>query len=152
MGGAQPQQWPVILILGIVSTHTDHRPIAELRPSAATASLDGAACSATRSMDIESAPDDYDLALSGTSVTQDTKQLMDPKFRRTSRRAEDISIVGAVLTWNLSVRSSSCCPYHAYLVEAHKALSRLFVCVCVSGVRRACDGGWSSRVQRRVCG
>lgn len=50
---------------------------------------------------------------------------MDPRFRRTSRRAEDVSVLGAILTWNLSVGSRACCPFHAYLAEGHKALSRL---------------------------
>jgi len=93
-------------------------PIGELRPSAASASLD--------SEGDDSAPDNEDrVTQSVSSADSGAKQLMNPDFRRTSRHAQDVSLLGAMMTWNLSVRSISCCPFHLYLVEAHKVLSRL---------------------------
>jgi len=77
-----------------------------------------------------SAPDDYELALSGTSVTADVKRLMVPRFIRTSKWAEDVSLLGAIMTWNVSMRASACCPYHVYLGEAIKACNRLMQLKC----------------------
>jgi len=113
-------------LAGIQETEsTKAAPISELKPGATTERLDGQ----TRpSMDDESGPDNDDrLSQSVSSRGSDSGpiQLMNPNFRRTSRHAEDVSLLGAMMTWNLSVRRCSCCPFHEYLAEAHKALSRL---------------------------
>lgn len=59
------------------------------------------------------------------SAPKDTKTLLVPDFKRTSKWAEDVSLLGAVMTWNVPVRGKACCPFHAYLMEATKATTRL---------------------------
>lgn len=81
--------------------------------------------------------------------------------RLTSPQAQDIGIVAMLLTWNVALPASSCCPYHALVAEAQRSLFRLRSRGCTKHIvlnRRAQCGAcgvlrqWSDDVIRQVGG
>jgi len=111
------------MLVGIQET-PDYRPVAELRQSHSQSQFI-AACTSE-----EETPGDEKVStasasqpMSGSSLT--ARSLLVRQCRRTTKRAEDLSLLGCFLTWNVAVRMTACCAYHGYIQEAYKSLQRL---------------------------
>mmetsp|Transcript_49020 Transcript_49020/g.140907 ORF Transcript_49020/g.140907 Transcript_49020/m.140907 type:complete len:569 (-) Transcript_49020:45-1751(-) len=120
------------MLVGIQET-PDYRPVAELRKSHSQHSLfvapgAGSEGEETTEEDAQPASSTYvspsgSQAMTGSSLS--ARSLLVRQCRRTTKRAEDLSLLGCLLSWNAAVRTSACCAYHGYIHEASKCLDRL---------------------------
>mmetsp|Transcript_91301 Transcript_91301/g.263473 ORF Transcript_91301/g.263473 Transcript_91301/m.263473 type:complete len:402 (-) Transcript_91301:84-1289(-) len=125
-------------LAGIQET-PDYRPVADLRPTSpfgrlGASSVAGSEAFAARSGEESEVADDTGSAMgrrSSRSSSITNKCLLNRSCSRTTKRAEDLSLLGCLLTWNVAIRGSACCAFHCYVGEAQRSLTRLHSRRCI---------------------